>query len=62
MKSIMPLVKQTSIYIANINEANIAQVDLRVKGVLKDDYRSLHSNSTTRDWKVKESIFQNIEN
>jgi hypothetical protein len=61
MKSIMPLVEQTSIYIGNLNEANIAQVDLQVK-VLKDDYRSLHSNSTSRDWKVKESIFQNIEN
>lgn len=56
------LVEQTSIYIGNINEANIALVDPQVKGVLKDDYRSLHYNSASRDLKVKESIFRNIEN
>lgn len=56
------LVEQTSIYIGNVNEANIGLVDLQVKGVLKDDdYRSLHSNSTSRDWKVKETTFLNIE-
>jgi hypothetical protein len=50
-------VEQASIFIGNVNEAKIALVDLQVKGVLKDDYISLHSNSTLRDWKVKKKPF-----